>query len=203
MIVISHTLHSKFLSLCSYLPFPALHYVLLHKNSHLANSTATPDAVTGTAWKFNKARQNWLLRNFFDPSLVPEAYVDVVVGYLKTVQGRARSEIETKAKEVIEGPKEVVPGVAVATEEGDAGAEVADATVVDADTAAADTPDAEPVISNKRDREAASEVEVEGEGEGSESKKKKSKKEKKEKKSKKNKTEEVDAGEGKEVKDDE
>ncbi|KAJ3530090.1 hypothetical protein NM688_g7760 [Phlebia brevispora] len=41
-------------------------------------------------WKFNKARQNWLVRNIWSDSAVPEKYVAMVKRYLSGMQGGAR-----------------------------------------------------------------------------------------------------------------
>lgn len=44
-----------------------------------------------SGWKFQKAKQGWLLRNVFSSAEVTDAYVDVVVAYLVTVVGGARA----------------------------------------------------------------------------------------------------------------
>ncbi|KAF8138257.1 hypothetical protein EV363DRAFT_1313517 [Boletus edulis] len=45
-------------------------------------------------WKFNKARQNWLLRNVWSEQAVPENYIPLVIGYLAGISGGAR-EVST------------------------------------------------------------------------------------------------------------
>lgn len=51
---------------------------------HYAQQFGTP------AWKFNKARQGWLLRNLWSSEEIPNDHVATVVGYLKTVMGGVR-----------------------------------------------------------------------------------------------------------------
>lgn len=85
----------------------ALAYVKSHAASHLSQGTAPP----GQAWKFNKANQNWLIRNVWNESevslitavlrlkadeaelteQVPEEYVDNVMRYLNTIKGGGRT----------------------------------------------------------------------------------------------------------------
>ncbi|KAG7448995.1 uncharacterized protein BT62DRAFT_656456 [Guyanagaster necrorhizus] len=44
-------------------------------------------------WKFHKARQNWLLRNIWSPTAVPDPHLPLVAKYLAGVQGRARENL--------------------------------------------------------------------------------------------------------------
>ncbi|KAH9482590.1 hypothetical protein JR316_0004690 [Psilocybe cubensis] len=44
-------------------------------------------------WKFNKARQNWLIRNIWAPEALPDVYVPLVVKYLTNVQGGSRQKL--------------------------------------------------------------------------------------------------------------
>ncbi|WVO18123.1 hypothetical protein L204_105825 [Cryptococcus depauperatus] len=53
-------------------------------------------------WKFNKAKQNWLMRNIFNLVEIPEAYFDLVLGYLKTIQGHSRTALIEIAKKTIQ-----------------------------------------------------------------------------------------------------
>lgn len=53
-----------------------------------AQQYALHGATPSGGWKFNKARQGWLIRQVWS---VPDEYVDVCVGYLKTVVGGVRS----------------------------------------------------------------------------------------------------------------
>ncbi|KAF9452212.1 hypothetical protein P691DRAFT_661563 [Macrolepiota fuliginosa MF-IS2] len=46
-----------------------------------------------TQWKFNKARQNWLVRNFWSTNSIPEKYEDLVIQYLSAVQGNTRENL--------------------------------------------------------------------------------------------------------------
>ncbi|KAG9317273.1 hypothetical protein JVU11DRAFT_1468 [Chiua virens] len=45
------------------------------------------------AWKFNKARQNWLLRNIWSEQAIPESYVGLVIDYLAGIKGGAREQL--------------------------------------------------------------------------------------------------------------
>lgn len=63
---------------------------------------AAQQAGAQDVWKFNKARQGWLLRNYFEG--VPEKYVPVVAQYLKTVVGGVRKTLEEKAREYVDAP---------------------------------------------------------------------------------------------------
>ncbi|PPQ77729.1 hypothetical protein CVT25_011164 [Psilocybe cyanescens] len=44
-------------------------------------------------WKFNKARQNWLIRNIWAPEALPDVYVPLVVKYLVNVQGGSKEKL--------------------------------------------------------------------------------------------------------------
>jgi len=52
-----------------------------------------PAASSPEEWKFSKARQNWLTRHIWYEDAVPDGYVDLVITYLKSVQGGARDAI--------------------------------------------------------------------------------------------------------------
>jgi len=53
-------------------------------------------------WKFNKDRQNWIIRNIWT-SKVPEKYVSMVVEHLSKVQGQVRETLIESCKTVISG----------------------------------------------------------------------------------------------------
>ncbi|KAF5364240.1 hypothetical protein D9756_000823 [Leucocoprinus leucothites] len=53
------------------------------------------------AWKFNKAKQNWLVRNFWSTKTIPEKYDGLVIKYLAGVQGNARENLIKTCREVI------------------------------------------------------------------------------------------------------
>ncbi|EIW67681.1 hypothetical protein TREMEDRAFT_64275 [Tremella mesenterica DSM 1558] len=69
----------------------ALHYVHLHASSRKSNSPS------GSIWKFNKARQNWLLRNIWNDE-VPDQWVEPAIKYLCTIQGAGRTILVDTAK---------------------------------------------------------------------------------------------------------
>ncbi|RDX53218.1 hypothetical protein OH76DRAFT_1470177 [Lentinus brumalis] len=57
------------------------------------------------SWKFNKARQNWLIRNVWSEEAIPEIYVPLVTKYLQGVQGGGRESLIKLCREAIEPPK--------------------------------------------------------------------------------------------------
>ncbi|KAI0722978.1 hypothetical protein C8Q76DRAFT_721163 [Earliella scabrosa] len=55
-----------------------------------------------SSWKFNKARQNWLIRNVWSDEAVPESYVPLVERYLQGIQGGARETLVKSCREAIQ-----------------------------------------------------------------------------------------------------
>jgi hypothetical protein len=53
---------------------------------------------SGSEWKFKKQHQNWIVKHLYK---YPWKSNDLVIGYLKTVQGRSRERLVTDAKEVV------------------------------------------------------------------------------------------------------
>ncbi|KAF9221940.1 hypothetical protein BS17DRAFT_809654 [Gyrodon lividus] len=45
------------------------------------------------SWKFNKARQNWLIRNVWSEKAIPENYVPLLTKYLADIKGSARQKL--------------------------------------------------------------------------------------------------------------
>ncbi|KAL0581955.1 hypothetical protein V5O48_000012 [Marasmius crinis-equi] len=52
-------------------------------------------------WKFQKARQNWLIRNFWSDKSVPETHVPLVLKYLSNVQGGVRENLIKTCNSII------------------------------------------------------------------------------------------------------
>jgi len=52
-------------------------------------------------WKFNKARQNWLVRHVWDPAVLPDKDFKNVRKYLKTTQGAVRKELIEQCNAVV------------------------------------------------------------------------------------------------------
>ncbi|KDN50122.1 hypothetical protein RSAG8_01458, partial [Rhizoctonia solani AG-8 WAC10335] len=50
------------------------------------------------AWKFNKARQNWILRNITDPMVIPDSHLPISLIYIASIQGGARDELRKTCK---------------------------------------------------------------------------------------------------------
>ncbi|KAI9001272.1 hypothetical protein BD414DRAFT_526503 [Trametes punicea] len=53
-------------------------------------------------WKFNKARQNWIIRNCWSEQAIPETYMALVSRYLQGVQGGAREALVKLCQEVVD-----------------------------------------------------------------------------------------------------
>jgi len=70
-----------------------------------------------TSWKFNKARQNWLIRNFWSSNEVPDQYLSAVVQYLAKAQGGVRAALIKSCEDLIAAPAhETVPASLTSTE---------------------------------------------------------------------------------------
>jgi len=57
--------------------------------------------TTDPAWKFNKARQNWIIRNLWTSESIPEKYIPSVAEYLSKVQGRVRETLIESCNKVL------------------------------------------------------------------------------------------------------
>ncbi|KAF5370143.1 hypothetical protein D9758_001288 [Tetrapyrgos nigripes] len=55
-------------------------------------------------WKFNKARQNWLIRNVWSPAKIPESQMPLVLQYLANVQGGTRENLVKTCQQLLESP---------------------------------------------------------------------------------------------------
>lgn len=53
------------------------------------------------SWKFNKARQNWLVRNLWSADAIPETYIPLLNRYLAGVQGGVREMLVKTCQEVL------------------------------------------------------------------------------------------------------
>ncbi|KAG6832911.1 hypothetical protein H0H92_004795 [Tricholoma furcatifolium] len=53
-------------------------------------------------WKFNKARQNWLIRNIWSNEMVPEVHLPLVYAYLLKVQGGVRENLIQSCRSALE-----------------------------------------------------------------------------------------------------
>ncbi|KIY67331.1 hypothetical protein CYLTODRAFT_397227 [Cylindrobasidium torrendii FP15055 ss-10] len=56
-------------------------------------------------WKFNKARQNWLVRNYWSSEQVPDAYTPLVIQYMLKMQGGAREGLVKSCETHLAPPK--------------------------------------------------------------------------------------------------
>ncbi|WVR06515.1 hypothetical protein IAU60_003546 [Kwoniella sp. DSM 27419] len=96
-----------------------------------------------TGWKFNKAKQNWLMRNVFSADEIPDQYHDVVLGYLKTAQGRSRSSLIEAAQKIVSPPEpETTTSIPAAADGTASAAAVGDVDMADSSAETA-TPGAE------------------------------------------------------------
>ncbi|CDO73997.1 hypothetical protein BN946_scf185043.g46 [Trametes cinnabarina] len=53
------------------------------------------------SWKFNKARQNWIIRHVWSEEAIPETYFPLVSRYLEGVQGGAREALIKSCREAL------------------------------------------------------------------------------------------------------
>ncbi|KAH7344945.1 hypothetical protein B0J17DRAFT_712574 [Rhizoctonia solani] len=60
--------------------------------------TSDSERAAKQAWKFNKARQNWLLRNITDPTIIPDSYLPISLIYVNSIQGGARNGLRKTCK---------------------------------------------------------------------------------------------------------
>ncbi|TFK76163.1 hypothetical protein BDN72DRAFT_954670 [Pluteus cervinus] len=67
-------------------------------------------------WKFNKARQNWLVRNVFNIDLVPDSHLPLVLKYLTDVKGGTRSKLIQTCRDLISEAKATTPAPALQQE---------------------------------------------------------------------------------------
>ncbi|KAI0370199.1 hypothetical protein BV20DRAFT_304056 [Pilatotrama ljubarskyi] len=55
-------------------------------------------------WKFNKARQNWIIRNLWSEEAIPETYMPLVSRYLQGVQGGACEALIKACRDALSQP---------------------------------------------------------------------------------------------------
>ncbi|CAE6521297.1 unnamed protein product [Rhizoctonia solani] len=60
--------------------------------------TSKSERAAKRPWKFNKARQNWILRNITDPTVIPDPYLTISLIYVTNIQGGARDELKKTCK---------------------------------------------------------------------------------------------------------
>ncbi|KIP09172.1 hypothetical protein PHLGIDRAFT_126477, partial [Phlebiopsis gigantea 11061_1 CR5-6] len=66
-----------------------------------ALSYAYSQAEEPSSWKFNKAKQNWLLRNIWSEESIPDTHVALTNKYLAGVQGGVRETLIKTCREII------------------------------------------------------------------------------------------------------
>ncbi|KII95839.1 hypothetical protein PLICRDRAFT_96552 [Plicaturopsis crispa FD-325 SS-3] len=62
-----------------------------------------------SSWKFNKARQNWLIRNIWSEQAIPETHVPLTIRYLTNVQGGVREKLTKACEAALDPPKPAQP----------------------------------------------------------------------------------------------
>ncbi|KAK6908000.1 hypothetical protein I203_102001 [Kwoniella mangroviensis CBS 8507] len=75
--------------------------------AHLYSISRQPGVegeLEGVNWKFSKAKQNWLIRNIFSADEIPDKYVELVLNYLKTIQGLSKTNVIESANKIINPP---------------------------------------------------------------------------------------------------
>ncbi|GBE79406.1 hypothetical protein SCP_0206040 [Sparassis crispa] len=79
-------------------------------------------------WKFNKARQNWLIRNVWSSDAIPEVYMPLLTRYLAGVQGGVREILLKTCRDLLASPSQMVPSTDAAEPSTNEPAVVADAS---------------------------------------------------------------------------
>ncbi|WWC62782.1 uncharacterized protein I303_105379 [Kwoniella dejecticola CBS 10117] len=86
-----------------------VYYAYLFSNRPNTSTSVSAEGPSIT-WKFNKAKQNWLIRNVFSNEEIPEKYLEIVLSYLKTTQGSSRINLMESAKKIINPPTPISTG---------------------------------------------------------------------------------------------
>lgn len=61
-------------------------------------------------WKFNKAKQNWLIRNIWSEQAIPDKYTPLVRQYLMGLKGAIRQTLTETCKSKMKPSDEAAPG---------------------------------------------------------------------------------------------
>ncbi|KAG8770105.1 hypothetical protein FRC12_004516 [Ceratobasidium sp. 428] len=59
-------------------------------------------------WKFNKGRQNWIIRNVTEPTVIPDSYLALTMAYVDSIKGGARNTLKKTCKTTIKEAKAAV-----------------------------------------------------------------------------------------------
>ncbi|KAF9247022.1 hypothetical protein BU15DRAFT_26455, partial [Melanogaster broomeanus] len=82
----------------------------LDKQNRKALSYAYDRLRDPKSWKFNKARQNWLIRNVWSETAIPDNYVPLLTKYLADIKGGARQKLidscNSKISPIVVAPME-------------------------------------------------------------------------------------------------
>ncbi|EJD53881.1 hypothetical protein AURDEDRAFT_180269 [Auricularia subglabra TFB-10046 SS5] len=65
--------------------------------------------ATSSDWKFNKARQNWLMKHAYDSAMIPDEYLRMVFHYLKSIKGQALEHLRKTCQTAIDWPTNQEP----------------------------------------------------------------------------------------------
>ncbi|KAJ9119529.1 hypothetical protein QFC22_003238 [Naganishia vaughanmartiniae] len=85
-----------------------IQYAWLYTHRNLKSLPEGGAKDDGTYWKFNKARQGWLWKNVWNEEIIPSKYVELVIGYLSSMQGQARQKLMEEAQKIVDTPVLVV-----------------------------------------------------------------------------------------------
>ncbi|KAJ2933631.1 hypothetical protein H1R20_g3416, partial [Candolleomyces eurysporus] len=55
-------------------------------------------------WKFNKAKQNWIIRNLWSSELIPENYFPLAMAYISKIRGGSRDKLKEQCNNVLKEP---------------------------------------------------------------------------------------------------
>jgi len=54
-----------------------------------------------SSWKFNKARQNWLIRNTWSDEMIPELHMPLLIRYLTNIKGGVRDKLTATSRSIV------------------------------------------------------------------------------------------------------
>ncbi|KAK7470911.1 hypothetical protein VKT23_002327 [Stygiomarasmius scandens] len=101
-------------------------------------------------WKFHKARQNWIIRNVWSSTNVPDSQLPLVLRYLANVQGGVRENLVKTCQNILESSADA----------GQADTTIPNAVPTDETKSQAEKPNAEPKTDETKLKRATALLEV-------------------------------------------
>ncbi|KDQ17201.1 hypothetical protein BOTBODRAFT_53355 [Botryobasidium botryosum FD-172 SS1] len=90
--------------------------------SYVISYDASREDPSSGIWKFNKARQNWIMRNICDANAVPDSYFQYALKYVQSIQGGARKSLVNHCQTILAPPPAPTDGAKDTTVESAAAA---------------------------------------------------------------------------------